>query len=77
MNKTIDKLIKWFSEFLDHASAFLAPRKGLLPLVGVALILLNFLLASIFPDWFIVRTNLFLHLGLTIALIGQMLAWAL
>jgi hypothetical protein len=42
------------------------------------LILLNFLLTTLLPaDWFIIRTNLFLHLGLVVALFGQMLAWAL
>ena len=67
-----------FSKLLDFASEYLANRKGLLPLVGIGLIILNFLLASLLPaDWFIVRTNLFLHLGLIVALFGQMLAWAL
>jgi hypothetical protein len=71
-------MIEWFSTFLDHTSAHLADRKGLLPLAGIGLIVLNFLLASLLPaDWFIVRTNLFLHLGLLVALFGQMLAWAL
>jgi hypothetical protein len=71
-------MMDWFSNFLDQASDYLANRKGLLPLVGIGLIILNFLLASILPsDWFIIRTNLFLHLGLILALFGQMLAWAL
>jgi hypothetical protein len=71
-------MIQWFSKFLDHTSEFLARRKGLLPLIGIGLILLNFLLVSLLPtDWFIVQTNLLLHLGLIVALIGQMLAWAL
>jgi hypothetical protein len=70
-------MIQWFSKFLDHTSEFLARRKGLLPLIGIGLILLNFLLVSIFPSGFIIETNLFLHLGLLVALIGQMLAWAL
>jgi hypothetical protein len=69
---------EWLLEFLDVASPYLASRKGLLPLIGVGLIILNFLLACFLPaDWFLVRTNLFLHLGLITALIGQMLAWAL
>jgi hypothetical protein len=71
-------MIDLFSKFLDRASEYLSTRKGFLPLIGIGLIILNFLLASILPqDWFIVRTNLFLHLGLIIALLGQMLAWAL
>jgi hypothetical protein len=71
-------MIDWFSKFLDQASTYLESRKGLLPLLGIGLIILNFLLASFLPaDWFIIRTNLFLHLGLIVALFGQMLAWAL
>ena len=70
-------MIKWLSNFLDRASDYLARRKGLLPLVGIALIILNFLIVSIFADGFLVETNLFLHLGLVIALIGLMLSWAL
>ena len=71
-------MIDRFSKLLDITSEYLASRKGLLPLVGIGLVILNFLLASILPaDWFIIRTNLFLHLGLILALFGQMLAWAL
>lgn len=71
-------MIDWFSKTLDKASTYLEARKGLLPLIGMGLIILNFLLASLLPtDWFIIKTNLFLHLGLIVALFGQMLAWAL
>lgn len=71
-------MIEWFSKFLDRASEYLSVRKGLLSLIGIGLIILNFVLASILPqEWYIVRANLFLHLGLIIALFGQMLAWAL
>ncbi len=70
-------MIDWFSKFLDDLSNFLSSRKGLLPILGIGLIILNFILVSILPDWFFSRTNLFLHLGIIVALIGQMLAWAL
>lgn len=70
-------MINWFSQFLDRTSNYLASRKGLLPLVGIALIIFNFILVSLLPGWFFSRTNLFLHLGLIVALLGQMLAWAL
>jgi len=70
-------MMAWFSNFLDETSNFLAARKGLLPIIGIVLIIVNFLLVSIFPTWFFSQTNFFLHLGLIIALIGQMLAWAL
>ncbi len=71
-------MINWFSKFLDQTSEFLATRKGLLPLIGMALIFINFLLVSFAPaEWYLVRTNLFLHVGLIVALFGLMLAWAL
>lgn len=71
-------MIENFSKFLDVASDYFAHRKGLLPLIGVCLILLNLVLAIILPaDWFIIKSNLFLHLGLVVALIGLLLANAL
>jgi hypothetical protein len=53
-----------------------AHRKGLIPLLGVGLILLN-LLFQFFPLGWITETNLFLHIGLILVLIGFMLSWAL
>ena len=65
LNKTIDRL-----------SEFLAPRKGLLPLIGLFLIVANFVL-QFFPAGWVGESNLFLHIGLVIAILGLMLAWAL
>ena len=65
------------SKFLDHASEFLAHRKGLLPIIGLLLILINLLIQFIFPGSFLATTNLFLHIGLVIAIVGLMLSWAL
>lgn len=67
----ISKLLDWFSNFLAH-------RKGLLPLIGIALVIINLLLQFIFPlgHW-LPASNLFLHLGVVIAIFGMMLAWAL
>ncbi len=63
------------SVMVDRASEYLAHRKGLLPLLGILLILVNFLLVSILPaEWYIVRANLMLHLGLVIAILGILLA---
>ena len=71
-------MIEQVSKFLDVISNYLAHRKGLLPLAGVGLILLNWLLATILPgDWFIIKSNLFLHLGLIVTLLGLMLSKAL
>jgi len=65
------------SKLLDVLSEFLAHRKGLLPLIGVALILANLLVQFVFPAGWLVSTNLLLHLGVVIAIFGLMLAWAL
>jgi len=66
----------WFSKFLDSASNFLAARKGLLPLLGLLLIIINFILVLTDAGW-LAETNFFLHIGLVIALLGFLLAWAL
>lgn len=65
------------SKLLDDLSNYLAHRKGLIPIIGLLLIILNLILQFIFPDSLIVTTNLFLHIGLIIAIFGLMLAWAL
>lgn len=71
-------MIQKISKFLDVASDYLAHRKGLIPLIGLGMIFLNLLLAMLLPaDWFIIKSNLFLHLGLIVALLGLMLSKAL
>jgi hypothetical protein len=65
------------SKFLDRASEFLAHRKGLLPIIGLILILINLLLKFTFPGSFLAETDLLLHVGLVTAIFGLMLAWAL
>ncbi len=65
----MSKLLDWLSEFLAH-------RKGLLPLIGILLIVANLLVQFIFPGW-LASTNLLLHIGLIVAIFGLMLAWAL
>ena len=69
--------MKKLSLFLDDLSNFLAPRKGLIPLLGMGLIVINLLIQFIAPGSWIATTNLFLHFGLLIAIFGLMLAWAL
>lgn len=65
------------SKFLDHVSEYLAHRKGLLPFIGLAMILINLIIQFIFSGTFLAETNLFLHIGLLIAIFGLMLSWAL
>lgn len=67
----ISKMLDWFSNFL-------ANRKGLLPLIGIVLIIFNYILQFFFPlDFWLTGSNLFLHLGVVIAIFGTMLARAL
>ncbi len=69
-------MAQWLNKALDKISEYLAHRKGLLPLVGTLLIVLNFVL-QFFPLGWLTQTNLFLHLGLVIAVFGLMMAWIL
>jgi hypothetical protein len=63
---------------VDNASNYFARRKGLLPLLGILLVMINFILPFIFGlDNVITGSNLFLHLGVIVAIFGLMLAWAL
>lgn len=63
------------NRLLDSLSDFFAESPGSLPLIGLGFIFLNFLL-QIFPGpesgWF-VESNLLLHLGLILAIIGMLL----
>ena len=69
-------MIEKLSALVDRASDFFAHRKGLLPLLGMVLILVNFSL-QLFSESWLTQTNCFLHLGLVLAIIGFMLARAL
>jgi len=70
--------MKRLSRLIDNASNYFAHRKGLLPLLGILLVIINFILPFIFGlDNLITGSNLFLHLGVIIAIFGMMLAWAL
>lgn len=63
------------NRFLDRLSAFFAERLGLLPLLGVLLIGLNLGL-QVYPGpdagW-LVASNLLLHVGLILSIIGILL----
>jgi hypothetical protein len=65
------------SRLLDTLSNYLAHRKGLLPIIGIVMIFLNLILQFIFPGALLTTSNLFLHIGLIVAIFGLMLAWAL
>ena len=65
------------SRMFDRLSEFLAHRKGLLPLIGLLLIVVNLLFQFLLPPGWLTSTNLLLHLGLVVAILGLMIAWAL
>lgn len=65
------------SKLLDFMSEFLAHRKGLLPIIGLVLIIINLIIQFIMPGSFLAASNLFLHVGLIVAIFGLMLSWAL
>lgn len=69
--------MRWLSRLVDNASNYFAHRKGLLPLLGILLVIVNFILPFIFGLNVITGSNLFLHLGVIVAIFGLMLAWAL
>ena len=73
----MNRIAVWLSSTLDALSEYLAERKGLLPLFGVLLVIMNLILVAIFPGIWISRTNLFLHLGIIMAVLGEALARAL
>lgn len=68
------------ADWLKRIGDFLARVPGLPVLVGLGLILLNFVL-QLLPSWPVIDwmadVNLFLHLGLVISLIGLLLIRAL
>ncbi|MFT3894821.1 MAG: hypothetical protein QM730_24590 [Anaerolineales bacterium] len=66
--------MKWLSTLIDKASEYFAHRKGLLPTLGILLILVNFVLPFFMDSNFITASNLFLHLGVIVAIFGFMLA---
>ena len=68
---------KFILNLLDKSADFMAERPGFLPLLAVGFILFNFLL-QIFPgSGWIVESNLFLHVGLIVGILGLLIIRAL
>jgi hypothetical protein len=70
-------MLNTFSRLLDRMSSFLARRKGLMPFLGMLFILANYILQFNPATGWVAQSNLFLHLGLILAILGLMLASAL
>jgi len=66
-----------FNLFLDKMSEYFAHRKGLLPMLGILLVFINGVLQFLPVSHILVGSNLLLHLGVIIAILGFILAWAL
>jgi hypothetical protein len=64
------------SAWIDQLSEFFAARKGLLPILGIALVIFNFVLNLLSAGW-LASSDVFLHLGIILAIFGFLLAWAL
>jgi hypothetical protein len=67
----------FLNKFLDQASHYFNRKPGLLPLIAILLIILNFVVHVIVglmgvEIWF-ASSNLLLHLGLIIGLVGILL----
>ncbi|NPA31915.1 MAG: hypothetical protein GXO37_07960 [Chloroflexi bacterium] len=70
------------NRLIDASGEYLAQRKGLLPLLGLALIVLNGLLGLLaaalgWDDFFFIRQMCLLQIGVVLAVLGILLAWAL
>jgi hypothetical protein len=65
-----------FNRLLDRLSNFLASRKGLLPFIGILLVILNYFVGVFGAGW-LSDSDLLLHLGVVMAILGFLLAWAL
>lgn len=64
------------SKILSKLSTFFSNRKGLLIFIAIILVILNFVIGLVFNNW-ITQSNLLLHLGIVIGLLGILIAWAL
>jgi TRAP-type mannitol/chloroaromatic compound transport system permease small subunit len=73
------KLDAFFSKLLDRISDYIAAHRGMPILLAVLLVVLNYVLRVI-PDTqlgFVESTDLLLHLGVLIGLLGVLLGDAL
>ena len=75
----MEKIDRAFSKWLDRISDYIAAHRGLPILLGVALVVLNYILRVI-PGTqlgFVESTDLLLHLAIVVGLLGVLLGDAL
>jgi len=62
---------------LDRISSYIAEHKGVPVLIGVLLVIVNFIVGLLSPASWLTTTNLLLHLGVVVGLMGILLGDAL
>jgi hypothetical protein len=62
---------------LDRLSEFLSKRRGLPTLIAILLVMINLVLQFIPGAGWLAATNLFLHIGIIVGLMGVLLSAAL
>jgi len=75
----VNKLDTWVSKLLDGVSDYVSGHRGVPVLIAVLLVTLNYLLRLI-PDiqlGFVESTDLLLHVGVVLGLVGILLGDAL
>ena len=75
----MNKMDSWLSKILDRISDYVSTHRGVPVLLGVLLVVLNYVL-QIIPGvqlGFVETTNLFLHLGIIVVMLGVLLGDAL
>ena len=75
----MNRLDSWLSKVLDRISDYVSSHRGVPVLLGVLLVVLNYILVII-PGvqlGFVETTNLLLHLGIIVGLLGVLLGDAL
>ncbi len=61
------------NELLDKINEYLSERRGLLPMIGIILIALNFIVQFIPGPGWLISSNILLHIGLITAIVGILL----
>jgi hypothetical protein len=69
-------MVRFISKAIDRLSDYFAARKGLLPIIGILLVVANFVVRFFPLGWFS-SSDVLLHLGIILAIFGFMIAWAL
>lgn len=75
----MNKLDRYISRLIDRISDYVSTHRGVPVLIGVGLVILNYVLLIIpgIQLGFVESTNLLLHLGVIVGLLGILLGDAL